>query len=203
MDLLELVDNSNTDKEICHHYLELYQDLLFSKKTTAKNVLEIGIYTGGSIKLWSDFFTNAMVYGLDVRHIDLVNDYIKNKENITLYTSIDAYNYDFFKTHFLDKNIKFDFMLDDGPHTLGSMLSFIRLYSQVMTDDGILIIEDVPDISWIEILKNEVPEHLKEFVKSYDLRNVEGSTWMQYDNIVFTIDKLNTVKSSYQEKYII
>jgi len=34
-------------------------------------------------------------------------------------------------------------MLDDGPHTLESMKQFIKLYSQIMTDDGILIIEDV------------------------------------------------------------
>jgi len=61
-------------------------------------------------------------------------------------------------------------MLDDGPHTLESMLKFIKLYSQVMKDDGILIIEDVQSMDWIDILRNEVPEHLKHFVKVYDLR---------------------------------
>ena len=54
-----------------------------------------------------------------------------------------------------------------------------------MADDGILIIEDVQDWSWIETLTNAVPEHLKEFVKVYDLRFYRN----QYDNIVFTIDK--------------
>jgi hypothetical protein len=49
----------------------------------------------------------------------------------------------------LDKNLKFDFMLDDGPHTLDSMLKFIKLYSQIMADDGILVIEDVQSWSWI------------------------------------------------------
>ena len=29
-----------------------------------------------------------------------------------------------------------------------------------MTDDGILIIEDISDISWIEELKNAVPDNL-------------------------------------------
>jgi hypothetical protein len=102
-----------------------------------------------------------------------------------LYTKTDAYDEELFKSNFLNKNIKFDFMLDDGPHSLQSMIQFIRLYSQVMTDDGILIVEDVQDWNWIEILKNEVPDHLKKFVKVYDLRHIKG----RYDDIVFTIDK--------------
>ena len=187
MSLEEIVDNSRTDKNTVHSYLPLYQKLLISKKETAKNVLEVGIYMGGSIKLWSDFFTNANVYGLDIININNVWKDIKNKENIILYTSTDAYNNDFFITNFLNKNIKCDFMLDDGPHTLESMKQFIKLYSQIMMDDGILIIEDVQSWEWIDILKNEVPENLKQFVKIYDLRKNKN----RYDDIVFTIDKSN------------
>ena len=186
MSLIELVDNTKTDKNTIHSYLELYQRLLVSKKYTAKNVLEVGICDGGSIKLWNDFFVNATIYGLDIMDKSKVwNSIIK--DNIVLYTSTDAYNQDFFTTHFLDKNIQFDLLLDDGPHTLDSMLQFIRLYSQVMTDDGILIIEDVQSWEWIEFLSNSVPEHLKKYIKVYDLRNNKG----RYDDIVFSIDKLN------------
>ena len=56
MSLSTIVDNSRTDKNTIHSYLELYQSLLVHKKNTAKNVLEVGIYCGGSIKLWHDFF---------------------------------------------------------------------------------------------------------------------------------------------------
>jgi len=187
MNLAEIVDNAKTDKNTIHSYLPLYQNLLISKKETAKNVLEVGISYGGSIKLWSDFFTNANVYGLDIINIDIVWEGIKNNEKIILHTSIDAYDNDFFITHFLNKNIKFDFMLDDGPHSLESMKQFIKLYSQIMTDDGILIIEDVPCWDWIDTLKNEVPENLKQFIKVYDLRQNKN----RYDDIVFTIDKSN------------
>lgn len=185
MSLVEIVDNNRTDKNTTHSYLPLYQELLISKKETAKNILEVGVYLGGSIKLWSDFFTNATVYGLDILHKDNIWDGIINNEKIILYTSIDAYDNDFFTKNFLNKKIKCDFMLDDGPHTLESMKQFIKLYSQIMTDDGILIIEDVADINWIDILKNEVPDHLKEYIKTYDLRNNKN----RFDDIVFTIDK--------------
>lgn len=185
--LEEMVDNSRTDKNTIHSYLPLYQKLLVTKKKTSKNILEIGIFNGGSIKLWSDYFINATVYGLDIINMKNIWEGIKNKENIKLYTSTDAYNDTFFINEFLSKNIKFDFMLDDGPHTLESMKKFINLYSKIMTDDGILIIEDVQSWDWIDVLKNEVPENLKQFIKVYDLRPNKN----RYDDIVFTIDKLN------------
>jgi hypothetical protein len=185
MSLTELVDNSRTDKNTTHSYLHLYQRLVVSKKETAKNVLEVGIDRGGSIKLWSDYFKNATVYGLDIIDVRTVWEGIKNNDKIILYTSTDAYNTDFFVKNFLNKGIKCDLILDDGPHTLESMKRFINLYSQIMTDDGILIIEDVQNINWIDILKQEVPDHLKSFIQVYDLRKNKG----RYDDIVFTIDK--------------
>jgi hypothetical protein len=180
------------DKNTVHSYLQLYQKLLISKKETAKNVLEVGIgdfgeKNGGSIKLWRDFFTNATIYALDILPIDRVMDELLNDDRVILYTSSNAYDNEFFTTHFLNKNIKCDFMLDDGPHTLESMKQFIKLYSQIMTDDGILIIEDVQSWDWIDTLKNEVPENLKQFIKVYDLRQNKN----RYDDIVFTIDKSN------------
>jgi hypothetical protein len=187
MSLSQIVDNNRTDKNTVHSYLELYQKLLINKKETAKNVLEVGIYNGGSIKLWNDFFVNATIYGLDIMHINNVWDGIKNNNKIILHTSVNAYDENFFNNNFLNKNVRFDFMLDDGPHTLQSMKDFIRLYSKVMTDDGILIIEDVQDWNWIKILENEVPDNLKKFIKTYDLRPNKN----RYDDIVFTIDKTN------------
>ena len=190
MSLLELVDNSRTDKNTRHSYLPLYQTLLEGKKDTANNVLEVGIDRGGSIKLWHDFFTNAVVYGLDIIPLEKVWEGIKNNKRIILHTSTDAYNETIFNTNFLEKGIKFDFMLDDGPHSLQSMKIFIRLYSKVMADDGILIIEDVQSWDWIDILKAEVPDELKKYIKVYDLRSNKN----RYDDIVFTIDKHNVDK---------
>ena len=186
--LVDIIDNSRTDKNTQHSYLDLYQKLLYSKKDTAKNVLEIGVWEGGSIKLWNDFFTNAIVHGVDMLHIDRMWEGIKNNDKIILYTSTNAYEESFFNEAFLNKNIQCDFMLDDGPHNLESMKQFIKLYSKIMTDDGILIIEDIQSWDWIEDLSNEVPENLKKFIKVYDLRENKN----QYDDIVFTIDKSNT-----------
>jgi hypothetical protein len=190
MSLENIVDDMKTDKNTTHSYLPLYQELLKSKKDTATNVLEIGIgdyseKNGASIKLWRDYFTNATIYGLDILPKERVYDELFNDNRVKLYTSIDAYDDEFFTNNFLNKNIKFDFMLDDGTRTLESMLQFIRLYSQVMKDDGILIIEDVQSIDWIFLLRNEVPAHLKQFIRVFDLRDIKK----RYDDIVFTIDR--------------
>jgi hypothetical protein len=83
------------------------------------------------------------------------------------------------------KNIKFDILLDDGPHTLPSMLSFINLYLPLLKDDGILAIEDVQDIAWIDKLRAITPDELKPFIEVYDRRSVNG----RYDDIIFVINK--------------
>tara|TARA_B110000879_G_scaffold39820_1_gene55904 strand:+ start:3762 stop:4346 length:585 start_codon:yes stop_codon:yes gene_type:complete len=190
MSLSGLINNRSTDKNTTHSYLDLYEKLLQSKKDTAEHVLEIGIgdfgpKNGGSIKLWRDYFTKATIHGLDILPIDRVMDEIIGDERIKLYIDTDAYDENVFRSNFLDKNIKCDFMLDDGPHTLESMKTFIQLYSQIMTDDGILIIEDVQSMEWIVDLMQVVPRHLKGFIEIYDLRGNKG----RYDDIVFTIDK--------------
>jgi len=184
---MSLLDNSRTDKNTVHSYLGLYFFLLERIKYKALNVLEVGICEGGSIKMWNDFFPNATVHGLDKMHIDTVWEGIKNNEKIKLYTSIDAYDSNFVKNTFLDRNIRCDFILDDGSHELDDMKKFIKLYSEIMAEDGILIIEDVQDVKWLQILKDETPDHLKPYVKTYDLRANKN----RRDDIVFTIDKCN------------
>ncbi len=179
-----------TDKNTNHSYINLYENLLNKKKLTATNILEVGIGPeswgcGGSVKMWRDYFINANVYAVDILPMQYIWDGIKNQERIKLYTETNGYNPNFVINEFLNKNIKFDMLLDDGPHTLESMKKFIKLYSHVLKEDGILIIEDVQDISWLKELEDVVPAELKEYVKTYDLRQIKN----RWDDIVFTIDK--------------
>jgi hypothetical protein len=158
------------------------------KQYTAKNILEIGIgpkgtFNGGSIKLWSKFFKNATIYALDIINIQDVWSEIKNIDNIKLYTSTDAYNANFFNNNL--KDIKFDILIDDGPHTLESMIKFVTMYSQLLTDDGILIVEDIQFYDWIVELTAVTPIELKKYIEVYDIRHVKN----RYDDILFVINK--------------
>ena len=179
-----LIDNSKTDKNTIHSYLPTYQKIFANKKDTAKHILEIGICYGGSIKLWHDYFQNATIHALDIHMpLDDVWDQIKNNNRISVYHS-DAYEEKFFNDNFLNKDIKFDIMIDDGPHTIESMLTFIKLYSNVLANDGILVIEDIQSIDWIPILTNQVPDNLKNFIQVYDLRSIKD----RHDDLMFVIN---------------
>jgi predicted O-methyltransferase YrrM len=184
--LADIIDNSRTDKNTVHSYLDLYDSLMSSKKDSATNILEVGIARGGgSIKLWNDYFLNARIHGLDIIPKEMVWRELHNLPRVSLHTSINAYDRSYINKTFLDNNVKFDVVLDDGPHSLESMIMFISIFTPLLKDNGILIIEDVQDIAWLDVLVNVVPSELKQYVKTYDLRGNKG----RYDDIVFTINK--------------
>ena len=139
---MTLINNKYTDKGTTHSYLDLYQKLLFPIKDTAKNILEIGIgdlgsKNGGSLLIWKSFFTSATIYGVDILPKSRVLDELINDKSIELYCETNAYDKNFIKK----LKVKFDFLLDDGPHTLQSQIDFITLYSPLLNDNGILILK--------------------------------------------------------------
>ncbi len=182
-------DDGLTDKNTIHSYLEVYENLFSSKKDTATHVLEIGIGpyqpNGGSIRMWNNFFTNAEIHAVDIISIENVNKILINEPRVYLHTSNDAYNTNFFNNTFFSKKHKYDIVIDDGPHTLESMITFIKLYSTIMKDDGILVIEDVQKIEWIDVLSEITSPGLKKYIQVFDRRNVKG----RYDDIMFVINK--------------
>jgi cephalosporin hydroxylase len=182
MSLINIVNNKKTDKNTVHSYLETYEKIFEHKKNTAKNILEIGVQDGGSIKLWNDYFVNATIYGLDIRKIRDHWPTILSEPRVRL-GCFDAYDSQFFYNQMI--NLKFDIMIDDGPHTLESMIFFIENYSKLLEDDGILVVEDVQSIDWIKYLTTAVPENLQKYISVYDLRENKN----RYDDILFVIDK--------------
>lgn len=181
--LKQLIDNTKTDKDTGHSYVDVYDCLFYRKKLVAKNVLEVGIALGGSIKLWNDYFENANVYGLDINELVHIPDFLKDKERIKILAGINAYDDEFIKNNLSDK--KFDVVLDDGPHTLESMKDFINKYLPLLTDNGILVIEDIQDINWINQLKGLVPTEDKKNIQVFDLRINKNRA----DDILFIINR--------------
>lgn len=185
MSLVELVDNNNTDKNTDHSYLDTYDKLFHSSKFTAKNILEIGMASGGSIRLWYDYFLNAKIYGVDVNPVSSIRADILNKPRIRTYSETNGYDFSFVQREFIDKDIRFDLVVDDGPHTLKSMIQCILLYSELLSDNGILVIEDVQRPEWFEVLTEMVPDELKGCIMLYDLRDIKG----RFDDLLFIINK--------------
>lgn len=128
-----------TDKFAGHAYLDTYERFIAPLQKTAKNVMEIGINSGHSILMWHDFFSQAHIYGVDVSDAPS----FLNKERITCYKQ-NAYDMNFLNNEFISKGIKFDIIIDDGPHTMESWRFFATNYLKLLNEGGVALIEDIP-----------------------------------------------------------
>jgi len=124
---------------IKHNYTEIYGDLLRYYKNRKNNILEVGIRQGGSLKMWEEYFQNSTIFGIDITLSAIKVDL----DNCKIFKG-DAYDRNVVKKYF--NNVKFDVILDDGSHKVGDQIKFLNLYSDLLTDDGILIIEDIATI---------------------------------------------------------
>ena len=161
-----------------HSYVEQFYEKHFAfRRYTAKNVLEIGTYYGGSALLWRDYFPYATIVGADINYtpnlasqpriIQIIGDSYA-QESIDLYP-----------------NESFDVIIDDGSHLLPHMEIFIQKYPQKLKSDGVLVVEDIDNIEWANKLYSLIPEELKNRTTIYDLREVNG----RYDDIAIVIDR--------------
>ena len=71
MTLAELFRKHGSDKEADsgtagHCYAAVYERLLAGKRLSVTQVLEIGVFGGGSLRAWRDWFPNAEVHGIDI-----------------------------------------------------------------------------------------------------------------------------------------
>jgi hypothetical protein len=173
MSLVSLYERNahTTDKHGAHTYLEVYDKLFCRLRDDNNRILEIGVYKGDSLNLWAEYFTNSKIYGIDTDTFQIrkrLHERVKVvKEN--------AYGRRMLEK--LKNANKFNIIIDDGSHVVIHQKFVIKNYCGALTDDGILVIEDitignandccVPDI---QELIDCFPEELKEYVYCVDMR---------------------------------
>jgi predicted O-methyltransferase YrrM len=152
MGLMGINENGGTDKATDHSYTGMYEEIFTPFFSKPVDILEIGIYHGGSLALWSHAFENANITGCDIS--DQIKDGARKYfENVNLIFG-DAY-----APKAIDA--KFDIIIDDGPHTFESFVSCLDLYVPRLNDNGILIIEDIKSM--------EQAQHLAEYHKNSEI----------------------------------
>lgn len=172
-------------KHDCHNYIERYYSPLFESFDRSKsyNILEIGVRNGSSLKMWSDWFINSKIYGIDI------DFYMPLSSNIIFFKE-DAYTEKMLNK--FEDNL-FDIIIDDGPHTVPSQIFTIEKYINKIKPNGKLIIEDIgckddnnnpysPETS-LNMLIESIDKKITDY-KVFDLRN-KG----QYDSIILEITK--------------
>jgi hypothetical protein len=125
------------------HYFEVY-DRHFQKYVGKEvNILEIGVFQGGSLQMWRDYFgPKAMIYGIDINpeckkfESDNIKIFIGSQEDRTFLAKVKA------------EIPKLDILIDDGGHTMNQQIvSFEELFDQI-SDDGVYLCEDLHTSYW-------------------------------------------------------
>jgi FkbM family methyltransferase len=169
--------NFGTDKNSTHCYLSTYDKLFFPYKNKNIDLLEIGIYSGESLKLWNKYFTNkSNIYGIDIDLSHLSGD-VLNKENITVINK----NINHLSTK-LFSDMLFDIVIDDGSHSKEDQIYFYEFFKNKLKPGGILIIEDIADYNF-DIIKQYVKDDPN--VEFFDYRNIKN----RFDDIILIYRK--------------
>jgi hypothetical protein len=152
---LTAMAHGKTDKADTHGFTEIYDHILGPMRATAKKVCEIGIAAGGSLQVWSEYFSAATIYGIDIYSLTEIRSRLrahgaseeflpKEPESGRLRTFIaDQANREQLKS-FIDKyGAEFDLILDDGGHSMQQQQVSFGFFFKYVKPGGYYIIEDV------------------------------------------------------------
>lgn len=154
-----------TDKFSDHSYGNFYDELFRGKENDSLAILEIGVYKGGSVRLWHNYLPKANILGLDIAPLCADSEEYPRLKIET----IDAY--DPAKEPPFIWWGSFDVVVDDGPHTLESQIYALQNFPAYLKPGGILVIEDVPEGFEAEIIKHAPAGGMASVV---DLRSVKN-----------------------------
>jgi len=183
MNLKEIFDQiePKTDKGTSHSYIQNYYDEEFSPKQFDNiKILEIGIRQGYSHYLWDRFFINGEIFGVDNNESGLEYKEFLRNTRVKIYED-DAYGS--FCSNFPDEY--FDYIIDDGPHTIESQIKVLELWLPKIKKGGKLIIEDIQGKIFIPRILKAINTSLTENSKVYDFTSNAGKV----DDILIEVTK--------------
>lgn len=141
--LEELASRYGTDK--CsgrHDYTKYYDDIFSSRRLTVQKVLEIGVYNGASLKMWKDYFPNAVIYGLDINPD--CRRCIEERIRIVISDQTDTACIPVL----MEDEQFFDFIIDDGSHRSKHQIASFEMLFPYVKERGSYIVEDVCCSYW-------------------------------------------------------
>jgi len=112
-------------------YYENFKDMEFEEM----DLLEIGIGSGVSLPMWSDFFVNGYIHAIDV-----VDHRDKNSERVTTYV-VDQSSREQMGRFCSD--MEFDIIIDDGSHVIEHQQVSLAVAFDSLAPGGLYCIEDL------------------------------------------------------------
>ena len=137
--LAEIARKLDTDKTQSQGYLENYERHLGHLRNSPVRLLELGVFHGGSLLMWQEYFSKGLVAGLDLQP----NPLTETPERIRFYQGSQD------NETLLDLVARecapdgFDIIIDDASH-IGTLTrnSFRNLFKKHLKSGGIYVIED-------------------------------------------------------------
>lgn len=137
--LIDIAQNYDTDKTLHEPHLVRYERFFLPLREKDIRLLELGIYKGGSLQMWRDYFPNGVIAGLDYSPVSIPDPSGK----IHIYQGLQQ------DTTLLDRIGQecapdgFDIIIDDCSHIAEyTRPGFWHLFDRWLKPDGIFAIED-------------------------------------------------------------
>lgn len=169
-------------------YTKVYFEKFEKFQNKPISFLEIGIFQGKGLAMWSEFFSRGKIYGIDIN----TKEYELSKDSL-----IKSYNAFFngnlervFETNTFefDENVinslpLLDIIIDDGAHDHKSQYSTFINYFPKIKKGGIYVIEDIRHYP-------QLSNSLKDNPYLKDIRNVETFSFPTHTSKLIIITKI-------------
>lgn len=123
-----------------HSYTKHYEAYFEPLRNLPIKILEIGVQTGASLRMWKQYFPKAQIYGLDYYDCE---PFIEDRIKIIQGAQIDP--------KVLEKvsaEGTFDVIIDDGSHKNPDILASFEYLFPRMSIGGLYIVEDLNVTYW-------------------------------------------------------
>jgi hypothetical protein len=136
------VSKHNTDKNDLGYIDNFYDRLFVPIKNIPIKMMEIGVYNGGSIRLWREYLhPESEIYAAEINYFEHIDG--------TCSVIGDMYS-DEQVSKFSDEY--FDLIIDDGPHSFESFVLLMQRYYSKIKSGGTLVVEDIIYTNWVKPL---------------------------------------------------
>jgi hypothetical protein len=148
-----------------NHYFEIYQRHFSKFVGKDVHVLEIGVYSGGSLEMWREYFgQRCHVYGVDIEEACKCyqNDYTK----IFIGDQADRNFWKFFK-----ENVPMlDIIIDDGGHQTEQQIVTLEEMLPHLRPGGVYLCEDIHHVN------NNFPAFMHGIIRNLNAHEISKST---------------------------
>ena len=146
----ELYETFAADSDVMkwHHYFDIYTRHFELYRSKPIKMLEIGVFHGGSLRMWKKFFhPDSVIVGIDIDKNCQQYEIADSQVYVRIGSQADP---DFLKT-VNEEFGPFDIILDDGSHkTHHQIISFGALFRPALKEGGCYMVEDVHTNYWIK-----------------------------------------------------